>query len=350
MKNRFNGMFSSLFFLGALLVFGYGLLEFREDYLSMLGLLVVVLIAGYLFLDAVRTQWTSRPQGKNSEDKEDADITDIMKFIKEQMEEYKDIQKANYVAVKKNTAVLEEKLEVLEKSIERLANEQESNIQLVIKYNRENAKQIVLNFKKEFESIYQGITQEKDVSEEIKNSFQKYLDRLTVVESTFVDDWNKKLIGIQNGLQQNLESLNSGFKLLGEYVKAASVMVFHEGEDESKVLKEKDIEEFLSAIEVINPESGAVSETAEGEIPEFKAGVNEEYEEEKQETEEAEQTTEEEKQITEEVKQTTEEEEQEIEEQEQIIEPEEVSEPPAMDPNKPMSQDDIAALLASLGK
>jgi len=177
-NKKFNiSIFYILFFLAAVFLSAFVLLELREDYLAVLGSVAVLLISGYLLVDKLHEDilfFMSELQ-KGSKPSDEPEKEKLAPYL----EEIQKIEKASYTAVKKNTLAGEDHYKELlyqmgqisdriqqlmlaaEKSAENVPGKQLLQIQqqildqdtenyqyqnnalkAVVKYNKENAKQV----------------------------------------------------------------------------------------------------------------------------------------------------------------------------------------------------------------
>lgn len=143
MLKKINSIFFGLFFLIALILEIYAIYKFDADLFTTIGIGLVVLITGYIFMDTVRSQIQESiiniKLDLEKSQKEELDI--IMKELKQLL----NIQKASYTATKKNGSYLSsiEKLQI--KSMEG----QKNALNLELNHNKESTRQLIEVFKDE---------------------------------------------------------------------------------------------------------------------------------------------------------------------------------------------------------
>ncbi|HWT73157.1 MAG TPA: hypothetical protein VN258_00315 [Mobilitalea sp.] len=158
MKKWMNTLFLGSSFIAAILIEAYSI-SILGNLLIAAGLGVIVLITGYLLMDSIRNQiqqgseaakfYIDRIMGEESDK------------WNERYSELLNLQKANYTATKKNSAILEKKFEEVLLKIETLEDinvkaqqkildlqgkaleGQKNALNYEINYNRESAKQII---------------------------------------------------------------------------------------------------------------------------------------------------------------------------------------------------------------
>lgn len=158
MKIKLNGIFFGCFFLAAFLAEMYCLL-LPADFFTIGGLAIVVLISLYLLLDSLRSQWKQEKERlplylenlfREESEKNNSRYTELL-----------NLQKASYTAIKKNTAMLDEKLEeltlklkVMEKSkvedlnkiaelLKKIMDGQKNALNIEVNYQKENTKALM---------------------------------------------------------------------------------------------------------------------------------------------------------------------------------------------------------------
>jgi len=200
MKKRMNIVFFGLCFLAAMLAETYCIIRLNEDYLSVIGIGMVVLITGYLLMDSLRSKWSeSRDRAIaafKSKYIEEMDKRDV-KFI-----ELLNIQKATYSVTKKDGMQIKEYLEAIaskvaaleeanvqatDKIIElqkRAMEGQKNALNIEVNYNKENTKQLL----RKLQAIEENTNQMFDVISKIKfqelreNDIEPFIDTMPVAE------------------------------------------------------------------------------------------------------------------------------------------------------------------------
>lgn len=198
MLKKINSIFFGLFFLIALILEIYSIYKFDGDLFTTIGIGLVVLITGYLFMDTVRSQVQESIMNiKLDLEKSQKEELDI---IKKDLKQILDIQKASYTATKKNESYLSsvEKLQI--KSMEG----QKNALNLELNHYKEGTKQLIEVFKDENSKIEQhqeelrmilARLEDKKPSEtnETKNSNQESSEDNQQLIQPLYDDPNKSL-------------------------------------------------------------------------------------------------------------------------------------------------------------
>ena len=150
-KKILTGLFflASVFLAAAVLVGSIG----RGDTLVLViiaGLLM--LVAGYFFLSAIfegkEAEWSRlyEEMEKNSQD-------DSAEQMVNYMESTDRTQKAVFSVMKRREESTEEQIARLEAAIERMAEEQAANHKAMVRYNKENARQMAINERETLEHV-----------------------------------------------------------------------------------------------------------------------------------------------------------------------------------------------------
>lgn len=171
MLKKINSIFFGLFFLIALILEIYVIYKFEGDLFTVIGIGVVVLITGYIFMDTVRSQVqesiNSIKQDLEKSQKEELEI------IKKELKQVLDIQKASYTATKKNGFYLTSIENLQKKSMDG----QKNALNLELNHNKKSTNQLIEVFKDENNKLEQQ-------QEELK----KILARLEEKRSSETDD------------------------------------------------------------------------------------------------------------------------------------------------------------------
>jgi hypothetical protein len=159
MKKRMNIIFFSICFLAALLAETYCIQVLEGDIFSVVGIGIVVLITGYLFMDSARSLLI-RSSEKSKSYVDHMYMEETEKW-NERFTEFVNLQKATYTATKKNTAMIAEqfeeillRMEILEvnnsKALQKITELQMKSLEgqknalnLEINYSKENTKQLI---------------------------------------------------------------------------------------------------------------------------------------------------------------------------------------------------------------
>lgn len=162
MKKKLNTVFFSLFFLCSVVAEAYFIRTSSGDYVSVIGIGIVLLISGYLLMDSIRSKLAE--QGKGIRSYVDRMYQEETQRRTEQLTELINLQKATYMATKKNTSAITDQLAQLEELLERVEGLERENgkvlegleilqkkslegqrnaLNLEINYSKENTKQLM---------------------------------------------------------------------------------------------------------------------------------------------------------------------------------------------------------------
>jgi len=173
LKKLITGLlfFASLFLAAAVLVFSKG----ESNYIIPVALAgVVMLAAGYFFLSALFEEKEELWRNLYDEMEKNAQSGYEYDEIKGYMESMDRTQKAMFSVLKRQEATTEEKIERLEAAIDHLTEQQSEDQRTLIKYNKENARQIAMNQQESVElatqkiiaQLQDGTYTQKELSEE----------------------------------------------------------------------------------------------------------------------------------------------------------------------------------------
>jgi len=299
-RRRTNLILSSLALIAALLAEAYCFLEFRQDVLMVLGTAVIVLVTAFLTLDSALAM-----MGNMAGKKQDNELDETTQQLLARMEQLEKVQKASYVLLKKTA---QEQQELLVKSLKAQEQTTAKSAKLVAKYHREDAESMTSVLR---ELVAKPKFDETRILQAVDADFQSVNTRLD------------KLVSSMAGLEGKVGSIASR-------PVAAPVMMSQQAET-MPVFVAAEQQEAAVSIE----ELPATSEPTPEPISEIEFDAESEYIPETEFVSEPEVVSEIESEP----------------EPEPIPEPEPepAPAPDLGDPNKMMSPDDIAALLASMG-
>jgi hypothetical protein len=192
MKKWMNTLFFGSFFIAAMLIEIYSIQILEGNLFSTAGLGIVVLIAGYLFMDSIRG--ALRQGREEAKFYMDRVFSEEAEKWNERYTELLNLQKASYTATKKNSAasakqseeilskleaILETRLKTLEENhakawqriteLQKKALEGQKNaLNLELQYSKENTKRII------------GILQEEEKNTEIGERLSEILSLLEI--------------------------------------------------------------------------------------------------------------------------------------------------------------------------
>lgn len=212
MKKRLNILFFSICFFAALLAETYCIQVLEGDLFSVVGIGIVVLITGYLLMDAVRTELIR--SSKNAKAYMEHIYKEEAEKWNERFTEFINLQKATYTATKKNTAMMAEqfvevlsRMETLEvnnaKAIQKITELQKKSLEgqknalnLEINYSKENTKQLIKVLREEGNHL------------ELK-------EQLTLITS-YLEENNELLKAHRNNIEDKGYGFDSGLNIKKE--------------------------------------------------------------------------------------------------------------------------------------
>lgn len=180
MKKKLNITFFGICFMAALMGEAYCIEVLKGDLFSTVGIGIVVLITGYLFIDTIIS--TIRQNTEDIKFYADRTIREEDDKWNERFTEIINLQKATYTATKKNTIMLTQQMKDLESlldnmesnynkglqrviELQKLAMEGQKNaLKMEIHYNRDNAKQVI------------NTIHNNDYKSELNNQFSKIIN------------------------------------------------------------------------------------------------------------------------------------------------------------------------------
>lgn len=331
--NRFS--IPGLFFMAACILEGYFLLEYRSIPALIAVGGVLVLAAAYVFMNVLWSEYENRRAAKWQEQQDF-----IQNRIEEKWKEMEKIQKAMYVVTKHFADDMQEGMEHIkaeleaghklsEQHMEEVLKSGENGVKLLIKYNRMDAKKIAGFHKKEYETITDAIQNNTETLEqslkENRTAIQNMKASSPVVTTVPIEE--AVPAGEQTSQPEIEESvLNMTEETVSETIGTETAMEGMAGDIPAQEKAFETVAEMeIPNIETIETPTEIVMD--EVELPEDLSMKSEEE-------------VELESEAVMEPKM--------IEESEPIVEAEAIADPVIEDPNKMMSPDDIAALLASM--
>lgn len=189
MKKGNGVIYFLLLFIASLLAELYCMLQFRNDYITIIGVGIVTLIAAYLVMDGIKGWWT---RYLNDRDDMQRVIQDeLLEQLDERIKDSAKLQKALYVTVKKMFPVLEEEKDQIAaikgEIVSDLSESQITAAKLIIKYNREDNRRM------------------ESTQKEMQEDMQKELERI----GTLIDTWKNSEKGSKENGSVDLAPLMS---------------------------------------------------------------------------------------------------------------------------------------------
>ncbi len=160
---------SGVVFAAVIFAAVFVLLEFHDIYWLVAIMCLALMGAAYFFLgqifgnksdevdELVRAQ--EALEEVKEENRQQAD-EDFKKIISEQVQSLDRTSRALFAAMKKSSEAQGEHLERMQEKLDKVIDEQNAGIKTVIKYNRENARQIADSERKALEMVRESITDE----------------------------------------------------------------------------------------------------------------------------------------------------------------------------------------------
>lgn len=180
MKRKNSIILFGLSFLIALLGEVYLLNMDRIDIFSVIGIGIVVVLTGYLWMDSIFGLLSSNNQKRNLlweeglKELEEREITRYTELI--------NLQKATYTALKKSNQSLQEEIDHLKQIQQKVMDGQTKALNISVNYSREHTKELInaikaessdVNYEEQLSLILsllenQNQTKEQEISEDIK--------------------------------------------------------------------------------------------------------------------------------------------------------------------------------------
>ena len=185
MKKKLNTVFFSLFFLCSAVAEAYFIRTSSGDYVSVIGIGIVLLISGYLLMDSIRSKLAE--QGKGIKSYVDRMYQEETQRRTEQITELINLQKATYMATKKNTSAITDQLAQLEELLERVEGLERDNgkalegLELLQKKSLEgqrNALNLEINYNKENTKQLMRVLREVGAQEETRELLYRIAERI----------------------------------------------------------------------------------------------------------------------------------------------------------------------------
>lgn len=171
MKKKNNIILYGLLFLASILVETHCLLQFGNDLIVIAGVGLVVLITAYLFMDGLLSTYAAVKEEK--EQKLDERLQTISTAIEEKLRELETLQKAIYVVTKNNTSVIGAGFKDEESSRRDISAQlQEAQVKaakMISKYNREDTKNLAAVYKQQSMELLNAWNKGmEDISEQLE--------------------------------------------------------------------------------------------------------------------------------------------------------------------------------------
>lgn len=159
-KKTWSKIGFGILFVAACFVAMYILMEFHGDVLMVSIAAVLLLIAAYLFLNSVFSDKAKKwiPQEEEEEGSEEvfsggADSGDFRLRVTKHMKEMESTQKELIDVLKNQNTLIQTQIENLEHEIYMLSEKQSNQAKSIIKFNKENARQLAINERETLEYV-----------------------------------------------------------------------------------------------------------------------------------------------------------------------------------------------------
>lgn len=168
-------------FVTACFLAAFVLVEFHDVYPAVLAAGLLLLAAAYALMNEIVSGRSERWRQELQEEEEDEAF---QKKMEQQLESLDKTGKALFAVVKRNAENNEKHLDELEKRLERVVEEQTSTTKTIVKFNKENARQLAINERESLEHAMQEITKTcqetgETVTEAVKEAAQRLSDELS---------------------------------------------------------------------------------------------------------------------------------------------------------------------------
>lgn len=186
-RKAWKRILSGLGFFASILVTAVLMVYFGQETEGLVPIIiagVVMLVAAFFFLSSVFEDKTSAlgrlEEEEERREKEEAAQKrvefEFRKELKEYMESLDRTQKAVFSVMKRNEENTEEQIRRLERAISKLSDQQTSDHKALVKYNKENARQMAINERETLEHVLDEI---------VKNLQEGTTKEIEVLQSLF---------------------------------------------------------------------------------------------------------------------------------------------------------------------
>ncbi|MGN0505232.1 MAG: hypothetical protein ACI4FZ_01645, partial [Lachnospiraceae bacterium] len=239
---------AGILFVAACFIAAFVLVEFHKVYIAVALAGILLLVSAYFLLTALlekKVEEWSKPLEEEEEtpsNKEAEFREQIIKYL----ESSDRTQRAMFAMVKRSLETQETSLAELEKAVEKLAAEQSVGVKTLVKYNKENARQLAIN--------------ERESISELKKSINDVIE--------------KNAGTLRDALKEGLESLAESAVMAVQAAPAVEAElsieepVVEEAVPENRVVEEPAAEEVPVVEEIVQPEPVAEPEVVAEEVVE----------------------------------------------------------------------------------
>ncbi len=175
-----------MLFAASCFIAAFVLIEFHDFYIAVAIAGVLLMISAYLLLTIMlskKTEEWSKPEPEPEEEEtpssKEAEFRDQIGTCLESIDR---TQRAMFAMIKRNLEQHETDISAIESTIERLIAEQASGIKTLVKYNKENARQLAINERDSISELKKGI----------QDSFGKYTAELEAAFRESIEDLSNK--------------------------------------------------------------------------------------------------------------------------------------------------------------
>lgn len=284
-----------MLFAASCFIAAFVLVEFHEFYIAVAIAGILLMISAYLMLTVVLAkkmkEWSKAEEEEeeppsNGEAEFREQIGTCLERVEACLESIDRTQRAMFSLIKRNLELREADFTELGNAVEKLAAEQAAGVKALVKYNKENARQLAVSGRQSMSEMRKGINENiSKNAESLKDAFLEGIEGLVGRAQVFLQA--APVVAEQTETEQIADGLVIDESADGPMIEEAAISVPEAEEEEAEEEKPE---------ETILPEAVA-----------------------------------------------------EEEEPEEVVLPEEVKEEPAFDPNAKLSPEDIAKLFASMG-
>lgn len=148
-----------MLFAASCFIAAFVLIEFHDVYIAVAIAGILLMISAYLLLTVMlskKTEEWSKPEPEEEETPSNKEA-EFREQIGTCLESIDRTQRAMFAMIKRNLEQHETDIPTIESAIERLAAEQASGIKTLVKYNKENARQLAINERDSISELKKGI-------------------------------------------------------------------------------------------------------------------------------------------------------------------------------------------------
>lgn len=170
-----------MLFTASCFIAAFVLVEFHNVYIAVAIAGVLLMISAYLLLTVMlskKTEEWSKPESEEEETPSNKD-TEFREQIGTCLESIDRTQRAMFAMIKRNLEQHKTDISTIETSIEKLVTEQTAGVKTLVKYNKENARQLAINERDSISELKKGIQDSLGkYAAELENAIRESMEEL----------------------------------------------------------------------------------------------------------------------------------------------------------------------------